>query len=430
MRQQPTKQQKGKFFWGIFALLFFCAPCNALTEQKPWFRPRVTAPPAQEQAILTAPKTPVLHRTGSLEAEVPHDQTAEVHKGDLVAARTGGEGLLQFPDAVWVRIFQNTSLHYKTEIDPNAAPVRRLFLQKGAITGESLAEQRAAQRLRLEIETDWVVIREIGTRFWVYYDPVTGINWVVVREGAVELIAINSGQGVTIPAGYQSWVIAGDDPAEPVPASRQELAQLGLAFPSMDELSLGAITEAEWLLSPSGAPLVDTPTLQPVLPTDTPLLPVIDPPTDTPPPPLFAPAAVTPLASPEPTVTADTMGPSFLSELIYDSIVLYDDSCAPTSYLPEFRIFVDDPSGISSVEFLYYYMSANQPLSAQLAGYMKATGAPQEFVLQLDIGEETRQYLRGEAGQLQYTLIATDNVGNIRSLQDGKPIEIPMPAPC
>jgi hypothetical protein len=427
MQQQPTQQRKGKFFWGIFALLFLCGPCNALREQ---VTPQEAAPTAQEQVILTASKTTVLHRVGSSEAEVLLDQAAEVHKGDLVAARAGGEGLLQFPDAVWVRIFQYTKLQYKTEIDPNAEPVRRLFLEKGAITGESLAEQRAARRLNLEIETDWALIREIGTHFWVYYEPETDINWVVVREGVVELTAINNGQSVTIPAGYQSWLLADGVPAEPVPALRSEITRFGFAFPPMDELSLGAITEVEWLSSQSSAPLVDTPTLQPVLPTDTPVLQVIDPPTDTPPEPLFAPATETPLAPPEPIVAADTTGPSFLSELIYDPIVLDDHSCAPTSYLHEFRIFVDDPSGISSVEFWYFYSSANQTLSEQLVGYMKATVAPQEFVLQLDIGEEARLYLGGQAGQLQYTLIATDNAGNSTPLPDGKPIEIPIPRPC
>jgi hypothetical protein len=217
----------------------------------------------------------------------------------------------------------------------------------------------------------------------------------------------------------------------------------------MDELSLGAITETEWLSSLSGAPLVDAPTLQPVLPTDTPfplvidtptlqpvpptdtpLVQVLDPPTDTPPEPLFAPATETPLAPPEPAVAADTTGPSFLSELLYDPIVLHDLSCAPTSYLPEFRIFVDDPSGISSVEFWYSYASGSQQRSEQFVEYMTATGAPQEFVLQLDIGEEARLYLGGQAGQLQYTLIATDNAGYSTPLQDGKPVEIPIPAPC
>lgn len=421
------QRKRKSLFLSIFSLLFLCGPCNTVNN---YFAPPVT-PDAVAQIMLTAPKTVVLHRSADGESqEVLGEQARTVHQGDGITVRPRGEGLLQFSDDLWVRIFQTTNLEYQTEVDPSATPAHRLRLKGGVIVGESLAEQRAAQRLI--IETDWAIIRNSGTRFWVYYDPATAINWVVVREGSVELQAINSGQSVTIEAGYQSWLLAGADPVEPVPASRSELERLGLTFPSMGDLSLGAITEAEWLSQPMVVQLIDTPTTPSlsVPPTDTPPQSALESSTDTPTPPVVEPATAIPIVSPEPTVAADTTGPIFLSELMYDPIVLYDSSCAPTSYIPEFRIFLDDPAGISSIEFLYLYVNAGQPLSPRFTGHMKATGLPQEFVLQLDIGEETRQYLHGEAGQIQYTIIATDNAGNITPLQDGKPIEIPIPMPC
>lgn len=417
MQQQPTQQQKGKFFfWGVFALLFLCGPCNTLTE---WMTPKAT-PTAQEQVILTAPKTTVLHRVGSSEAEVLHDQTAEVHKGDRVTARSAGEGLLQFPDAVWVRIFQNTNLQYKTEIDPNAEPVRRLFLEKGAITGESLAEARASQRL--VIETDWVVIRENGTRFWVYYDPVSGINWVVVLEGAVELTAINSGQRVTIPAGYQSWAIRGNAPAEPVPASRRELAQLGLTFPRMDELSLGAITEAEWLPQSIAPQIINTP-------TDTPALPAPPQPTDTPTETPIETPTETPTITPEAPVIADAEAP-IIGELTHDPDLIVYSSCIADQPKVTFFVTVNDATGITSVEFQYRYWQSGQPVSSWASGSM--AGQPPTFSIVLDFVAEANKLFQGSNGRLEYQIIATDSVPgkpNSSATGEGNFVEI-LNSPC
>ncbi len=98
------------------------------------------------------------------------------------------------------------------------------------------------------VQTEWAVIRTLGTDFLVHLDLDRGLLWVIVKNGLVEVEA--AGQRVEVDAGRQTWVHRNKPPEPPRPATRWDVGDL---FPSLDDLTNGQLPD-DRLLEPGGEP--------------------------------------------------------------------------------------------------------------------------------------------------------------------------------
>ena len=137
-----------------------------------------------------------------------------------------------------IDVYRNTEIsdiQYTASVDPECsaglphAPGEGFSVQQPEHTGRSPA---SVCKPEFRIDTDWAVIKALGTRFWVHYDEDREITWVVVKEGEVSVTG--AGVEVIVPAGYQTWVEPNKAPQEPIPACRDLIGDL---FPLIDELT-------------------------------------------------------------------------------------------------------------------------------------------------------------------------------------------------
>lgn len=208
------------------------------------------------QAMLTAEKDLVQYQLqGQPEQDLAINASQLLGKGDAISVDTGGRASLDFLDAIRVDIFKGSDLSIKGSIDPDTSALELYALEGGTTLNEVDLNKIAAKRVRLE--TKWAVIDDLGTEFVAYYDPNTESTWIVVRKGLTEVRAPNANvppdqQMVQVGAGEQTWIIPQEAPVQPLPATR---AAVGDRFPSLEVLTGGEISDAEWLPSLSAIAL-------------------------------------------------------------------------------------------------------------------------------------------------------------------------------
>ena len=206
----------------------------------------VPAPMTPAQVILEARHSNVsyLPSGSTTEKPVSEGKPLAVQKGDGVTVDLGGEAWVKFIDLLTVRVFRKSDAELDLQgiADPNLSPAESVIkLHNGAAFG-ILAEQA---NKRLSVQTKWAVVQVTGTEFWVYYDPVSEITWVVVVRGHVDVTA--GGATVTVPERFQTWVRPAAPPEPPIPATRPIVGGL---FPLADDLTNGALTDGFLLGNP------------------------------------------------------------------------------------------------------------------------------------------------------------------------------------
>jgi hypothetical protein len=139
-------------------------------------------------------------------------------------------------------IFRDSNLDVEG-IPSQSAPACVVKFQQGTIYGQVSTETI--------VQTDWAVIRTLGTDFLVHLDLDRELLWVIVRTGLVEIDA--AGQQVQVGAGHQTWVHRNQPPEPPRPATRWEVGDL---FPLLDDLTNGQLSDSR-LLKPGGEPPVE-----------------------------------------------------------------------------------------------------------------------------------------------------------------------------
>lgn len=175
--------------------------------------------------------------SGDQQETVPAVTSRDVATGDKVGVKDVGEALLEFRNKLEVRVFRNSTLSLDPRVKGDASTLERVRLTGGAAFNMPTLKEIADQRVR--VETEWAVIEDSGTQFWVYEDSVSHATWIVVQQGTVKVTAkANVPQNVVVvPAGWQTWVEPNQAPQPPVPATR---AAVGNRFQSMDVLTHGA----------------------------------------------------------------------------------------------------------------------------------------------------------------------------------------------
>ena len=139
-------------------------------------------------------------------------------------------------------IFRDSNLDVQG-IPSQSAPACVVKFQQGTIYGQVSTETI--------VQTDWAVIRALGTDFLVHLDLDRQLLWIIVRSGLVEVDA--AGQQVQVGAGQQTWVRRNQPPEPPRPATR---GQVGDLFPLLDDLTNGQLSDGR-LLRPGGEPPVE-----------------------------------------------------------------------------------------------------------------------------------------------------------------------------
>ncbi len=193
-----------------------------------------------------------------------------IEKGDAVTVDADGQARLRFSDFLVVDVYRNSTvsgIEYAGSVDPSAPPVFKMRLEGGSMFSNLNAQVIAGDRVVPEqrIDTEWAVIKALGTRYWVYYDENREITWVVVKEGVVSVTG--AGVEVLVQAGQQTWVEPGQAPVDPIPACRNLIGDM---FPLIDELTNQARDDLELLcrVAPAATP-ADTPTPPTATPTTT-----------------------------------------------------------------------------------------------------------------------------------------------------------------
>jgi hypothetical protein len=191
-----------------------------------------------------------------------------VEVGDAVTVDSDGQARLRFSDFLVVDVYRDTelsSIEYTTSLDPDAPPVFKMRLEGGSMFSTVDAQVIAGRRVRPEqrIDTEWAVIKALGTRYWVHYDPDREITWVVVKEGVVSVTG--AGVEVLVQAGQQTWVEPGKAPVDPIPACRNLIGDL---FPLIDDLTNQARPDLE-LLCQNSEELDSAPIAAPAAATET-----------------------------------------------------------------------------------------------------------------------------------------------------------------
>jgi hypothetical protein len=137
--------------------------------------------------------------------------TSLLHAGDALRVSQGGEGLLDFGQQLQLRLFNDTSTNLVEAASAPGAPLFvRLYLELGGFTGR--LQSPGSFQVRTPSGAQILVL---GTRFFVIYDPATGITWVGNFDG---LLGVAAGGALTpLPAGTYLMVPAGERPGPPLP---------------------------------------------------------------------------------------------------------------------------------------------------------------------------------------------------------------------
>jgi hypothetical protein len=455
-----------------------CGQGSSSTGETPPVEPApsgiVSSPsnPTSGPVTLEAKFSNVLFRPqGAQETPVPQGDIRHASTGDAVTVNNQGEAWLDFPQALTVRVYENSGVTYEGLVNPNASAAERLRLETGAIFGTN-AQQAATKHV--SIETQWAVITDIGTQFLVYYDQQTQLTWVVVVDGKVE-VAATTGQRTSVPAGWQSWVLPNRPPAPPIPASR---GVIGRRFPLIEDITgrrlaevdvltshqctvvnvqpndslnvrtqpnpqsdtniidtmvngarfeaIGRLPDASWIygVSPNGLRgwaradqylqcALDVQLLTTDIQTllDDPMMqvtPVPNTPTDTP----TAPPTDTPTPTETPT-PLPLSPPRFDGDLQYDPAQVYYLECGNSNPV-NFAAVVTDLDGITSVMMTYHFASAQRAnVSAGPERHVEMAGQQPKYSVTIDVGKEAF----GGANTIIYEVVATDKLGSQASLQ-------------
>jgi hypothetical protein len=187
----------------------------------------------KETAELTARASPVKRLEGSTHSveSVSVGTKRTMYQGDGVNVDQQGRAQLKIAGCS-LDIFQGSGLQWTPSTA--SAPVCTVDMSHGTLV--------ASVDKDMALNTEWCVIRTLGTRFIVHVDPDRGLLWIIVREGKVEVIA-GSNRAVVGP-GWQTWVRRDGQIAPLRPANRGEVGEL---FPRLEELTNNALRDGEWL---------------------------------------------------------------------------------------------------------------------------------------------------------------------------------------
>ncbi|NLF66383.1 MAG: hypothetical protein GX579_17455 [Chloroflexi bacterium] len=199
-------------FFFLLAILIALG-CRLSSEMTP------AAPEARDgTAILTPERDNVEHGTDE-SALVQVLSSVPVSAGEFIRITEGGEALLDFGEALRLRLFNDTEMQtINTEPAPGASGAAYVFsLQQGGLTGQLTKAGESAV-----IETPGgATITILGTQFFVVYDPATGETTVGNFDGSVQVddgsasFPLGASRQVTIPGGVP----------EPLPVSYVQFEQ-------------------------------------------------------------------------------------------------------------------------------------------------------------------------------------------------------------
>lgn len=157
---------------------------------------------------------------------VPASEHRDMFEGDAVTVDDSGRARLDLSGGV-LEVYRQTELRLSD--NPAYTPaVSATQLTHGTIFASVHTETIA--------ETDWAVVRILGTECLVHVNEQIGLLWVIVADGTVEIEA--AGVTITLTGGEQAWVWRGDPPVGPVPAARAEVPDQDV-FPLIDGLTNG-----------------------------------------------------------------------------------------------------------------------------------------------------------------------------------------------
>jgi hypothetical protein len=188
----------------------------------------------KETAQLTARASPVRRLEGSTHSveAVSVGSKCTMYQGDGVNVEQQGRAELKIAGCC-LDICQDSGLKWAPSTEAGA-PVCTVDMSHGTLV--------AAVDKEMVLNTEWCVIRTLGTRFLVHLDDARGLVWVIVQEGRVEVIA--DSRRVVVRPGQQTWVRRDGQIAPVRPATRGEVGDL---FPPLEELTGDAIEDPEWL---------------------------------------------------------------------------------------------------------------------------------------------------------------------------------------
>jgi hypothetical protein len=215
----------------------------------------------KETAELTALASPVkcLECSTQNVESVSVGSTRTMYEGDGVNVEQRGRAELEIAGCS-LDIFQSSGLQW-TPSTRAGAPVCTVDMSHGTLV--------ASVDTEMVLNTEWCVIRTLGTKLLVRLNPARGLLWIIVREGRVEVVTAS--ERVVVQAGQQTWVRRDGWIAPVRPATRGEVGEL---FPVLEELSNGAVQDGEWL-GETVVPEPPSPTITPTprqtaTPTSTP----------------------------------------------------------------------------------------------------------------------------------------------------------------
>jgi hypothetical protein len=182
----------------------------------------------------------------STREEVPAGQHQSLREQDGVAVDGSGNARLDMGGCI-LRIFRDSNLQVEG-LPTDSAPVCVARFTEGTIYNQVDKE--------MIVNTEFAVIRTLGTSFLVHLDRTRGLLWVIVDEGRLTVQA--AGADVLVAAGEQTWVWRGQPPEPVRPATRPEA---GTLFPTLESLTNGALADTA-LLDQGSAPPALTVTIE------------------------------------------------------------------------------------------------------------------------------------------------------------------------
>lgn len=228
--------------------------------------PRSTGP-----VDLYAEVAPVQYRrAGGGSSSLTSPGQTQLSLNDAVTVAGRGLARMLFGDFLEVKVYRDSALAVTGVPAANAPPAYRMRLEGGSLQG-TLDPQRLAER-RVQIDTEWAVIKALGTIFFVHYDARRELTWVVVKRGQVSVTA--GSVEVIVESGQQTWVEPRGTPVGPLRACRSLVGNL---FPLVDDLTTDFIPDLELLcqedvrpeVTPSGRPTSTRAPTHTVTPTPT-----------------------------------------------------------------------------------------------------------------------------------------------------------------
>lgn len=215
-------------------------------------------------------------RGGGAATTLSATQSQALRVGDAVTVDSVGKARLRFVDYLVVDVFRDSDLRITGMADPNAPPAYRLRLEGGTLNGTLDAQGLAAQRVQPEVvvDTQWAVIKALGTVFFIHYDRQRELTWVVVKRGRVSVTA--GGIEVIVEEGQQTWVEPNGTPVGPLRACRSLVGNL---FPLVDDLTTNYIPDLALLCQEDVRPTATSTRAAPSVLTATPRVRPTVPPT-------------------------------------------------------------------------------------------------------------------------------------------------------